>query len=54
MEDRGSNYFAASRLEQPFLDRRLLYPVFAKRLARLRLGGRNDGAVPVNPNGSAM
>ena len=54
MENRHSNYFAARRVEQPFFDRCLFYPVVAKGLARLRLGGRNDGAVSVNPNGSAV
>ncbi len=54
MENRRSNYFPSRRLEQPFFDRRLLYPVVAKRLARLRLDGGYDGAVSVDPGGSAM
>lgn len=54
MEDRRSNYFAAHRLEQPFFDRRFPYPVVAKRLPRLRLNGRYDGAMSVDPGGSAM
>lgn len=54
MENRRSNYFPARRLEQPFFDRRLLYSVVAKRLARLRLGGRDDAAVSVDPDGSAV
>jgi hypothetical protein len=54
MENRRSNYFPARRLQQPFFDRRLLYSVVAKRLARLRLDGRDNGAVPVDPDSSAM
>src|SRR5215210_2446770 len=54
MEKRRSNSVTARRVQQPFLDRRLFYPVIAKRLARLRFGGGNDGAVPVDPDGPAV
>lgn len=54
MENRRSNYSLAHRIEQPCFDCRLFYPVVAKRLARLRLDGRNDGAVSVDPDGSAV
>jgi hypothetical protein len=54
MENRRSNYFPARRLQQPFFDRSLFDSVVAKRLARLRLRRRDNGAVPVNPDSSAM
>ena len=54
MENRGANFLAARRLEQPFFDRRFFYSVVTKRLTRLRLGGWNDSAVSVNPGRSAM
>ena len=54
MENRRSNHSLARWIEQPFFDRRLFYPVIAKRLARLRLCGRHDGAVSMHPDGSAM
>ena len=54
MENRRSNSFATRRLEQPFFDRRFSYSVIAKRLARQRLDGGDDGAVSVDPGGSAV
>ena len=54
MENRRSNHSPARRLEQPLFDRRFSDSVIAKRLARLRLDGGDDGAVAVDPGRSTM
>jgi hypothetical protein len=49
MQNRRSNHSQPCCLEQVLFDRRFPDSVIAERLARLRLRGRHDGAVPVHP-----